>query len=156
MFHERGNAVGAELARRLGTAMKYGRIFAKILFGLFVLDIARNWIQWTSFPEVAMEFFQVSAEGVFGMNMLKTDMTAGVAVSGVFALLYFVRGKVWLAPAIVVVSVFLVTRLINMAMDGSTGMLWAGVGYELVFFATALFLQKTEPKETRSSQISIA
>jgi len=135
--------------------MKYGRIFAKVLLGLFILDIARNWIQWTFFPEVAMAFFQVSAEGLFGLNMLKTDMTAGVAVSGVFALLYFIRGKVWLAPAIVVVSVFLVTRLINMAMDGATGTLWAGIGYELVFFATALFLLKTEPGAASSSELSI-
>ena len=135
--------------------MKYGRIFAKVVFGLFVLDTGRNWVQWTFFPDSAMEFFQVSAESVFGMNMLKTDMTAGVAVSGVFALLYFIRGKVWLAPAIVVVSVFLVTRLINIAMDGSTGTLWAGIGYELLYFATALFLLKTEPRETGSSEISI-
>ena len=135
--------------------MKYGRVLAKVLFGLFVLDIARNWIQWTFFPEAAMAFFQVSADGLFGLNMLKTDMTAGVAVSGVFAVLYFVRGKSWLPPAIVVVSVFLVTRLINMAMDGATGMLWAGIGYELVFFATALFLLKTEPEATRPSQISM-
>lgn len=135
--------------------MKYGRIFAKVLFGLFLLDAARNWVQWTFFPDSAMEFFQVGAKGVFGMNMLKTDMTAGVAVSGVFALLYFVRGKVWLAPAIVVASVFLVTRLINIALDGSTGMLWAGIGYELLFFATALFLLKTEPKKSGYSEISI-
>lgn len=135
--------------------MKYGRIFAKVLFGLFLLDAARNWVQWTFFPDSAMEFFQVGAEGVFGMNMLKTDMTAGVAVSGLFALLYFVRGKVWLSPAIVVASVFLVTRLINIAMDGSTGMLWTGIGYELLFFATALFLLKTEPKKSGYSEISI-
>ncbi len=130
-----------------GKQMKYARGFFKVLFGLFALDAGRNWVQWTFFPDVAMEFFQVHAETLWGLNMLKTDMTGGVAASGVFAAMYLLRGKNWLPPAIAIVSVFLVTRLIHMFVDGSTPMLWAGIGYEAVYLVTALFLLQTEPTE---------
>ena len=129
--------------------MKYARTFVKVIFGLFMLDSCRNWIQWTFFTDAAKEFFQVQSESIWGLNMLKTDMTAGVATSGVFVLLYFLRGKQWLPPAIVLVSVFIVTRLLSMAIDGTTGMLWAGIAYEVTFLAAAVFLLKTEP-ETNS------
>ena len=125
--------------------MKYARVFVKVIFGLFMLDSCRNWIQWTFFTDIAKEFFQVQSEGIWGLNMLKTDMTAGVATSGVFVLLYFLRGKQWLPPAIVLVSVFIVTRLLSMAIDGASTMLWAGVAYEVTFLAAAVFLLRTEP-----------
>ncbi len=127
-------------------AVKYSRILAKCLFVLFMLESGRNWVQWTFFPDTQMNFFQVSAETLWGINMLKTDMTSGVAASGLFVLLYFLRGKQWLPPAIALVSVFLVTRAISLVMDGVSAMLWAGVAYELVYLAIAVFLFRTEPQ----------
>lgn len=119
----------------------------QVLFFLFMLDQARNWITWTFYPESAMALFQVSAETVWGINMLKTDMTSGVAAAGVCALLYFVRGAQWLPPAIVIVSVFLVTRGISLIVDGTTAMLWYGMLYEGAYFAAAYILWRHHQSE---------
>lgn len=130
------------------TAAKIGRIIAQVLFFLFMLDATRNWVQWTFMTEIALETFQVSADTLWGINMLKTDMTSGVATSGVFAALYFLRGKQWLPPAMVLVSVYFITRGISLIVDGTTPMLWAGMAYEGVYFLAALTIYKTEPDAT--------
>ena len=133
------------------TARKIGITATKILFFLFMLDQARNWITWTFFPADAMTLFEVSANSVpWGINMLKTDMTSGVAAAGVCAFLYFLRGPQWLPPAMVIVSVFLVTRGISLIVDGTSTMLWFGMLYEFLYLAAAYILYNFDHKPAKS------
>ncbi len=92
------------------------------------------------FTESALELFEVSAETLWGTNMLKTDMTSGVAAAGRCAFLYFVRGRQWLPPAMLITSVFLVTCGISLIVGGTSTMLWFGMLYEFVYLAAAFIL----------------
>ena len=102
----------------------------KVLIGLVSLMLLFTWSRWFFEPEAMYELYEVSAETITGINMLKANMSSGVLAIAVLGLLYLIKGRMWLLPSMVAVACMLITRIGFMLIEGSAPQVLTGIAME--------------------------
>jgi len=82
---------------------------------------------WSFAPDANMTQYGISTDGILGVNMIKTDIGAGLLTASLFSLLYLFKGKQWFLPLVIIVSAYLIIRAISLLMDGYNEMAVFGV-----------------------------
>ena len=121
----------------------YLRLGVKILVSLVAAVLIAMWVGWFVQPEAIMSVYEVSANSLYGLNMLKSDMGGFVLTLGILTLLAVWRGGPWFAPALLAQGVVLGTRCLSVALDGFVSSLWVGIMLEVTVLAATLWLFQT-------------
>ena len=120
----------------------------KILIGLIALLLLKQGFMWSFLPERNLEIHNIVTNSNLGLNMVKSEIGAGLFSVSIFLLLYVIKGQKWFLPATIMVGFFLVIRTISFIMDGYHQTIVTIIILE-AFILVALFaLNKLQSKKT--------
>lgn len=115
--------------------------------GLTAVILLLAAFMWSFAPDANMLQNGISAEGILGRNMIKSDIGAGLFVASIFSFLYLFKGKQWFLPSVITVSAYLTIRTVSLIVDGYAQMAMFGVGLEATVLAALLVLNKLQQQE---------
>lgn len=135
----------AFMMRRAGET--WGRIGARLLLGvvgtLALLIASRFWLA----PAEAAAQFALVPQGVAGLGTIRADMAAFFAAAGGLSLLAAVRRESrWLWPVLLILSLALGGRTLNLALTGGGPGVVAPMVVEAVLIAITLLGMRLLPK----------
>jgi len=119
----------------------------KVLIGLVSLMLLYTWARWFFEPAAMYALYEVNAETVAGINMLKANMSSGVLAIAVLSLIYLFKGRKWLLPSMVAVACMLFTRIGFMILEGSAPQVLTGIGMEAFVLILWIILYRLDKKE---------
>lgn len=102
----------------------------KVIIGLISAMLLFTWARWFFDPSAMYTLYEVNAETVTGINMLKANMSSGVLIIAVLSFLYIFKGRQWLLPSMIAVACMLFTRIAFMLIEGAAPQVLTGIGLE--------------------------
>ena len=90
----------------------------KIFIGLIALLLLKQGFMWSFLPEMNLETHNIVTNSNLGLNMVKSEIGAGLFSVSIFLLLYVIKGQKWFLPATIMIGFFLVIRTISFIVDG--------------------------------------
>jgi len=105
------------------------RIFTGIMGLIFFIQ---GFI-WAFFPDMNLTAYDIQASSVLGINMIKSDIGAGLFASSIFTFLFLFKGKQWFFPLLIIAVAYLAIRLISLLTDGYHQTILFGVILESLF-----------------------
>ena len=99
--------------------MKYTLILIlKIFVGLTAFVLIVQGFMWSFLPKTNLESYNIVTNSNLGLNMIKSDIGAGLFAVGLFSLLYIFKGNKWFLPTLIMVGLYLLIRTISFITDG--------------------------------------
>lgn len=114
----------------------------KILLSLSGLMLIFAGFQWGFMPEANFETYNVAIEGIAGLSMVQTDISAPLIAGGIFLLLFVIKGNEWFLPMFIFGAVYLVVRALTLFTIGFDNGALFGVVFEAIVLALLFALKK--------------
>jgi hypothetical protein len=95
------------------------------------------WLGWHTQQDTLITLFEVTPLSPMGINMLKGDIGGAQFTIAIFAISYFIKGKQWLYPLIILISAIVGSRIISLFMDGHSPLILIIIGLELIGIVAA-------------------
>ena len=111
---------------------------------------------WALFPASNLETYGINVNGILGLNMVKTDVGAGLFAVAAFSFLYLYRGRQWFLPLVIIASGYLVIRATSLIMDGYDQTVVTGVILEALFVGVLVILNKLQKHPSEGSNTSLS
>jgi hypothetical protein len=118
----------------------------KIFIGLIALLLLKQGFMWSFLPEMNLEIHNIVTNSNLGLNMVKSEIGAGLFSVSIFLLLYVIKGQKWFLPATIMVGFFLVIRTISFITDGYHQTIVILIVLEAVILVALFTLNKLQSK----------
>lgn len=116
----------------------------RIFIGLVASLLLMQGFMWSFLPEANLATNGIVVDNTLGINMIKTDIGAGLFTVAIFSFLYLFRGVKWFMPLVIAVSGYLIIRTISFFVDGYHETVVIGIGLEAIVLVALLGLNKLQ------------
>lgn len=120
----------------------------RMFIGLVAVILLMQGALWAFMPESNMLTNGISASSPLGINMIKSDIGAGLLSAAIFTLLFLIKGQQWFLPTIIMILSYLLIRISSFVIDGSHPTIIIGITLEMAMLLAVIALNKlqTSPK----------
>ena len=120
----------------------------RVFIGLVALMLLYPGITWSFIPETNLLSHDIVVNSALGMNMLKSAMGTGLFATSIFMFLFVFKGEKWFLPSFMIMAIFLLIRVISLAMDGSHKMIIVGIIIEIFSLIAMWGLNKLQNEKS--------
>ena len=121
----------------------------RIIIGLIAVVLLVNGFQWAFIPQNLLDTYGIVAESPLGINMLKSDIGAGLISAAIFLMMFALKNGFWFYPAAILTASFLIIRIISLFVDGSDPTIVMGIALEAIVLIALFIVRYLDTKEEK-------